>query len=127
MVVGSVLIFTFVTRAAGGVDAVFTAPETQPLFAWDAGVPFAVLLGIALAGSLKLLVDPRQLSRFYALKDEAGVRRGLWVALAGIVVIQLCLFPVGLYAHLILDGVTDTDLIVACPDQRWGGVSVAGG
>jgi SSS family transporter len=112
MVVGAVLIFTFVTRAAGGVDVVFTAPETQSLFAWDAGTPFAVLLGIALAGSLKLLVDPRQLSRFYALKDEAGVRRGLWVALGGIVVIQLCLFPVGIYAHLILDGVTDTDLIV---------------
>lgn len=115
MVVGSLLLFGFITHAAGGVTAIAELPareETSHLFELDAGIPFVVLLGIALAGSLKLLVDPRQLTRFYGLRDERSVRVGIWVAVAGILVIQFCLFPLGLYAHLLLDGVTDTDLVV---------------
>jgi Na+/pantothenate symporter len=46
------------------------------------------------------------------LRDERSVRTGVWVAGVGITVIQACLFPVGLYAHFLLDGVTDTDLII---------------
>ena len=115
MAIGSVLIFYFVTTAAGGVGVVVELPN-QPgaahLFELDAALPFVVLLGIAFAGSLKLLVDPRQLTRFYGLRDERSIRVGIWVAAAGILVIQFCLFPVGLYARFLLDGVTDTDLIV---------------
>ncbi|MGI9327165.1 MAG: sodium:solute symporter family transporter [Pseudomonadales bacterium] len=115
MMLGSIAIFWFVTQAAGGVGALVTLqaqPKTEYLFTANAGTPFIVLLGVALAGSLKLFVDPRQISRFYALRDERSVRQGMWVALIGIVVIQFCLFPVGLYAHGILDNVSDTDLIV---------------
>ena len=115
MLIGSVMLFVFVTQAAGGVTAikdVATTAETAPLFELNAGIPFIVLLGIAFAGSLKLLVDPRQVTRFYGLRDEASVRIGIWVAVGGILVIQFCLFPIGLYAHLLLEGVTDTDLVV---------------
>ena len=115
MLIGSVLLFAFVTSAAGGVTAIADLPErpdTAQLFELDAAIPFVVLLGIALAGSLKLLVDPRQVTRFYGLRDERSVRIGIWVAVAGILVIQFCLFPIGLYAHLLLDGVADTDLVV---------------
>lgn len=115
MAVGSVLIFYFVTSAAGGVGVIVDLPQ-QPgaahLFELNAAIPFVVLLGIALAGSLKLLVDPRQLTRFYGLRDERSVRTGIYVAVAGILVIQFCLFPVGLYARFLLDGMTDTDLVV---------------
>ena len=115
MAIGSVLIFYFVTSAAGGVGAIVELPE-QPgaahLFEFDAAIPFVVLLGIALAGSLKLLVDPRQLTRFYGLRDERSVQVGIWVAVAGILVIQFCLFPVGLYARFLLDDMADTDLVV---------------
>jgi len=115
MLCGAVSIFYCVTQAAGGVGVLVEMqqePATAHLFTRDAGVPLVVLIGIALAGSLKLLVDPRQLSRFYGLKDEQSVRVGLWTALVGIAVIQLCLFPIGIYAHQLLSGVTDTDLIV---------------
>ena len=115
MLIGSVLLFVFVTSAAGGVTAIADLAadaDTADLFELDAGIPFVVLLGIALAGSLKLLVDPRQVTRFYGLRDERSVRTGIWVAVGGILIIQFCLFPIGLYAHLLLDGVTDTDLIV---------------
>jgi SSS family transporter len=115
MVLGSTTIFFFVLKAAGGVSAfpaLAAAPETEHLFTLSAGIPFVVLLGIALSGSLKLLVDPRQVSRFYALKDESSVRVGVWVAVIGIALIQLCLFPVGLLARTLLDGVTDTDMVI---------------
>ena len=36
----------------------------------------------------------------------------MWVAIAGLTVVQLCLYPIGVYAHLLINGVTDTDLIV---------------
>jgi SSS family transporter len=115
MVIGSVTIFYFVTDAAGGVGVLgqlAQRPQSAHLFSWNAAMPFAVLLGISLSGSLKLLVDPRQLSRFFALKDERAVRVGFWVSLIGLSVIMFSLFPVGLYAHFLLDGVADTDLII---------------
>lgn len=115
MLVGSVTMFFFITDAAGGVTviaAMWDRPDTKHLFTWSAGVPLVVLLGIAFSGSLKLLVDPRQVSRFYALKDESAVRVGVWVAVGGIAIVQLSLFPLGLYAHELLTGVTDTDLII---------------
>jgi len=115
MLLGSLVIFYFVTRAAGGVTSITqlqTLPDKQFLFELNGGIPFAVLLGVSLSGSLKLLTDPRQLSRFYALRDEAEVLRGKWIATIGLALVLGCLFPVGIYAHLILTDVTDTDLIV---------------
>jgi SSS family transporter len=115
MVFGAILIFYFVTRAAGGVDAITALaaiPDKQFVFDLNGGIPFVVLLGIALSGSLKLIVDPRQTSRFFGLRDEKALRSGMWVAIAGLTVVQFCLYPIGVYAHLLLDGVADTDLIV---------------
>ncbi len=115
MLLGSVVIFSFVTRAAGGVWAITelkALPDKSFLFELNGGIPFAVLLGVSLSGSLKLLADPRQLSRFYALKDDAAVEQGKWIATLGLAIVLGCLFPVGLYAHLILSDVADTDLIV---------------
>ena len=115
MVVASVTLFAFVTTAAGGVSAISdmaAEPSTAGLFELNAAIPFVVLLGIAFAGSLKLLVDPRQVTRFYGLRDERSVRVGIWVAAVGILLIQFCLFPIGLYAHALLDNVADTDLVV---------------
>ncbi len=115
MMVGAITIFYFVTSAAGGVGALVDLsemPSKDFLFDLNGGIPFVVLLGIALSGSLKLIVDPRQTSRFYALKDEASLRQGMWAAVIGLTIVQLCLYPVGIYAHLLMSGVTDTDLII---------------
>ncbi len=115
MVLGAMTIFYFVTDAAGGVGAI-TQLKEQPgkefLFELNGGIPFVVLLGISLSGSLKLFVDPRQISRFYALRDDRAVSQGVWIAVIGLALVQFCIFPVGVYAHLIMEGVTDTDLIV---------------
>ena len=115
MLIGSVTIFGFVFAAVDGSAAwpvLAASPDTEHLFTLSAGIPFIVLLGIALSGSLKPLVDPRQISRFYALKDERSVRVGVWVAVGGIALIQFSLFPVGMLARLLLDGVADTDMVI---------------
>ena len=95
MLVGSVLLFGFITHAAGGVGVVTEVtqlPGGARLFELDAAIPFPVLLGIGLAGSLKLLIDPRQVSRFYGLRDERSLRTGIWVAVLGIPVISSACF-----------------------------------
>lgn len=115
MLIGAMTIFYFVTQAAGGVTSVAQLtdmPAKEHLFDLNGAVPFAVLLGVSLSGALKLIVDPRQLSRFYGLKSDAEVKRGMWIAVLGMTLILACMFPIGLYAHLIFDNVTDTDLIV---------------
>jgi SSS family transporter len=116
MLLGAMTVFAVVTYNAGGIGAIMDVRELgesgSRLFSWDAAMPFPVLLGVLLAGSMKLLVEPRQLSRFFALKDRKSVRQGIWVAIIGIVIIQLCLLPIGIYAHLFLTDVTDTDLIM---------------
>ena len=115
MLVGAMTIFYFVTKAAGGISAVtklVDMPTKQHLFDLNGAMPFAVVLGVSLSGALKLIVDPRQLSRFYGLKNDVEVKRGMWIAIVGLTLILVCMFPIGIYAHLILDNVTDTDLIV---------------
>jgi len=115
MLIGAMTIFYFVTQAAGGVASVgqlTDMPTKEHLFDLNGAVPFAVLLGVSLSGALKLIVDPRQLSRFYGLKSDAEVKRGMWIAVLGMTLILACMFPIGLYAHLILENVTDTDLII---------------
>ncbi|MDX1577222.1 MAG: hypothetical protein R3266_02010, partial [Gemmatimonadota bacterium] len=55
MVAAGVLLFAGTVGAAGGLDAIDllrTAPETAGLFAWDAAMPFPVLIGIDVAGTL---------------------------------------------------------------------------
>ena len=115
MLMGAMTIFYFVTQAAGGITSVgqlTDMPGKEFLFDLNGAVPFAVLLGVSLSGALKLIVDPRQLSRFYGLKSDAEVKRGMWIAVLGMTLILACMFPIGLYAHLILEDVTDTDLII---------------
>ena len=98
MVVGALLLFGFVTHAAGGVGVIRelgARPDTSHLTELNAAIPFVVLVGIALAGSLKLLVDPRQVTRFYGLRDARSIRVGMWIAGIGILVVQFSLLPVG--------------------------------
>ena len=76
-------------------------------------MPFPVLIGIVVAGTLKFIVDPRQLSRFYALADPTAVRRGLVVSTIAFLVVYTMLLPIGLYAHAVLgSGLAESDLVV---------------
>ena len=128
MLAGSLMIGYFVvTRASelSGESGILGDARLTPMLDWNAGLPFAVLLGIILSGSLKLLVDPRQVSRFFALEDQRAVRSGMLIAMLMVLLIQLGLFPVGVLAHLFFDSapgagsnITDTDMIMPLLLQR---------
>lgn len=116
MSIAAILLFWGTLNSAGGlgaIDAIRTAPATSELFRWDAAMPFPVLIGIIVAGTLKFIVDPRQLSRFYALADPTAVRRGLIVSTIAFLGVYTLLLPIGLYAHAVIgSGLAESDLVV---------------
>ncbi|MGH9340920.1 MAG: sodium:solute symporter family protein [Acidobacteriota bacterium] len=63
--------------------------------------------------SIKFIVEPRQLSRFYALRDKRAIVRGMIVSTVAFLFVYSLLVPIGIYArHLFPTGIKDTDLIV---------------
>ena len=48
---------------------------------------------------MKIIVEPRQVSRFYGLADDEQLRRGRWIAPAMLFVTYLVMLPVGFLAH----------------------------
>ncbi len=116
MIFAAALLFSGTVEAAGGLGslaAVRAQPEGADLFRWGGGVAFPVVLGVLFAGTIKFAVDPRQLSRFYALRDRSEARRGVWVSTLTFGVVYAMLAPIGLYArNLLPGGIEDTDLVV---------------
>ncbi len=116
MILAAALLFHGTTRAAGGVGSVFAladAPDTAHLFAWNGGEAFPLVLGVIVAGTVKFVVEPRQLSRFYALRSAREARTGVWISTLAFAVVYAMLAPIGMYARNVLPGgMEDTDLVV---------------
>ncbi len=116
MIIGAVLLFLGVTEAAGGVGSFFEVrqqPAGDDLFRWGGGIGVPVLLGVLFSGTVKFAVEPRQLSRFYALESRAAARTGLWVSTLTIAGVYALLTPIGIYARRIFpEGITETDTVV---------------
>ena len=116
MVFAALLLFGGTVRAAGGISslmAVREQPHGAELFSWSAAMPFSLLLGIIIAGTMKFMVEPRQLSRFYALADQRAARQGMWVSTLAFLLVYSLLLPIGIYARNILPaGISDTDRII---------------
>jgi len=126
MLLGSVYLLISVLRAGGGWTALIErvaatpgiAPDGRPLgealLASTGTMPWALLLGVACAGGAKFLVEPRQVSRFFALKDDRALRVGMIVAPAAIGISYLCLLPLGVLARgLLAEGsVAETDAVI---------------
>ena len=62
-------------------------------------VTIGTLIGLALGVGLKIIVEPRQLSRFYGLADDHQLRRGRWIAPVMLFTTYLVMLPVGFLAH----------------------------
>lgn len=116
MMVAAVLLFTGTVNAAGGLGAaaeVRAQPGGEELFTWGGGVAIPVLIGTMVAGLVKFAVEPRQLSRFFALEGEKAIRTGMWVSSLTFAAVFSLLIPVGIYARkLFPSGIEDTDLVV---------------
>jgi Na+/pantothenate symporter len=116
MMVAAVLMFTGTVNAAGGLGSlseIRAQPGGEALFTWGGGVAVPVLLGTLFAGLVKFAVEPRQLSRFFALKGKDAIRTGMWVSTLTFGGVYLILIPIGIYARKIFPGgLADTDLVV---------------
>ena len=116
MILAGVLLFRGTVAAAGGLGSVGVLaedPVTEPLLRWGGGVAVPLALGVVFAGTVKFVVEPRQLSRFYALESRAAARKGVWVSTAAFLLVYTLLIPVGLYArNLMPGGLPDADLVV---------------
>ncbi len=116
LVFAALFLFEGTVRASGGMRSFFEVrqlPEGAQLFSWDAAMPFPLLVGILFAGAMKMLVEPRQLSRFYALASPAAVRQGMWVATLAFVLVYSLIVPIGIYARRILPGgIVESDRVV---------------
>ena len=116
MVIAAVLLFTGTVSAAGGLGAIAevrSQPGGEALFTWGGGVAVPVLLGTMFAGLVKFAVEPRQLSRFFALEGENATRTGMIVSSVTFAAVFSLLIPVGLYARRIFPtGIEDTDTVV---------------
>ncbi len=116
MIVAAVLLSVGTVRAAGGIASVLdvrSQPGGEALFDPGGVLPLPVLLGVVFAGAVKFIVEPRQLSRFYALESPAAARAGAWVSTLTFAGVYTLLVPIGLYSRRIFpEGLPDTDLVV---------------
>ncbi len=116
MIGAAVLLFWGTFSAAGGMSAfgeLRASVDTAGLFVWGGGVTVPFVLGVLFASTVKFLVEPRQLSRFYALSGPGAVKRGVIVSTLAFALVYSLLTPVGLLARRVLPGgLADTDLVV---------------
>ncbi len=116
MIIAAILMFWSTIDAAGGLGAlseIRAQPGGEELFHLGGGVAVPVLLGTLFAGLVKFAVEPRQLSRFFALKDERAIRQGMWVSTLTFAGVYSLLIPIGIYARKIFPtGIEDTDLVI---------------
>lgn len=116
MIFAAILLFAGTVRAAGGLQSladVRANADTAHLFDWNGTFPLVYVLGFLVAGTAKLVTEPRQLSRFYALDGEDSVRAGAYTSTFAFALVYSLLVPLGLYARNIFpEGVSDTDQIV---------------
>ena len=116
MIFAAVLLFAGTVNAAGGLGAISEVrnqPGGEALFTWGGGVAVPVLMGTMFAGLVKFAVEPRQLSRFFALEGDKAIRTGMIVSSVTFAAVFSLLIPVGIYARLALPtALGDTDLVV---------------
>lgn len=115
MAVGAVLLFFGTVRAGGGLSEIIAkVREVDPDYvSWGGKMPMLTIFGLSLAGGMKMLVDPRQISRIYGLRDQNALRSARVVAPLLVLLTYMCLLPLGAFAHALIpaDAIDDTDLV----------------
>jgi len=91
--------FAAVVTELQSVDALRASGNDFSLLRVTTAAPLLLIVGIGLSGGIKLIADPRQLSRFYALRQESSARRGVLLIGVVIAVTYLFLLPIGLLAR----------------------------
>ena len=110
MTVGALAAVVVSVRAVGGASELATlAASYDPSFV-GLGLSRVDLFGFALAFGLSVVATPRQLTRFYAIRDEATVRTAIGVALCFQVVIAVSMAVLGVAARVLFPDLANPDL-----------------
>jgi len=116
MVVGAVGMLIGLIIKGGGLGNMLEQVQLQDpkLVAWEGNMALINVLGLALAVGIKYVVEPRQLSRFYGLKNKQALRTASWVAPLLITITYISLLPIGALAHAVIsmDAIDKTDQVV---------------
>lgn len=115
MIVAAVLLHATIVGAAGGYRALQTLGDSETtarLLEMDTAMPLSLLLGVLFATTVKFVVEPRQLSRFFALSDPGEARKGVVVSTLAFLVVFSLLAPLGLFAHRLQLSVEDSDRVI---------------
>ncbi|MAV34044.1 MAG: hypothetical protein CMJ59_01175 [Planctomycetaceae bacterium] len=116
MFAGAIALIIVVINAGGGLTAILdTLRTTDPeLVSWRGKLPLLSIFGLAFAGGVKLLVEPRQLSRLYGLRDDQALRTARVVAPLLIIITYLCVLPIGALARAVIpaQAINDSDLVI---------------
>ncbi len=104
LAVGAVAILIGVLVKGDGLPTILQSLHDQDpdLVSWHGKMPLMTVLGLALAGGIKLVVDPRQIERFNGLGEPKAVRWAGVLALLLMVVTYVCLLPIGAFAHALI-------------------------
>ena len=108
LLAGAVVIPLSLIAHAGGWTSTWTqlqqiddAGSDFSLLRVTMAAPLLMIVGVGLSGGLKLVADPRQLSRFYGLRSAIAARRGAWLVGALVAVTYFFLLPIGLLSRVI--------------------------
>ena len=116
MFAGAVALISVIVKQGGGLSQILETLHTQDpeLVSWHGKLPLLSILGLAFAGGVKLLVEPRQLSRLYGLRDDQALRTARLVAPVLIIVTYLCVLPIGALAHALIpaSAIDDSDKVI---------------
>jgi Na+/proline symporter len=109
LLAGAVAIPVTILANAGGWTAAYTQLEAIDaaragndfsLLHVSTAAPLLLIVGVGLSGGLKLVADPRQLSRYYGLRSPSSARSGVWLIGGLIAATYLFLLPIGLLARI---------------------------
>ncbi len=115
MLIGAVALFCALLFASGGIDSMMDRlrERSSVLASWTNSEGLAAALAYSIAVGMKYLVEPRQLSRFYGLRDRSALRTAAWIAPLIIFISYACLLPIGAMARTVIDSDTmSTDRVV---------------
>ena len=116
LAVGGIAIFIAVLVHGGGISTLLSdlRAKDPALVSWQGKMPFIEIVGLAMAGGVKMLVDPRQVSRFYGLKSQQEIWKAGIIASSLIIITYICLLPVGAFAHALIPvgEITDSDEVM---------------
>ena len=104
MLIGAVAIAAALLSAGGGPLIMYRSLREQDpdLVTFTNFGALSSTLAYSLSVGVKFLVEPRQLSRFYGLRDGSALRIASIGAPLAIFVTYLCLLPVGAMARTVV-------------------------